>query len=1460
MNRKGVLASVALALLIVSALPSIAATAQSPTAAVDPYIWEVLRTEDTADVLVVLREQADLEGARLLQTKEEKGWYVYRRLSEVAGRTQRSLRAYLDSLGAPYRAYWIRNQLLVTADTALAGALAGRPEVARLEYLYPATIEPVYPASVPAAGGDAAEWNILRVHADQVWDTLSITGTGAVVGSLDTGVDWTHPALASSYRPWIPGAPSRHDYNWYDGPTGSPEPIDYYFHGTHTVGTIVGDDGAGNQVGMAPGAYWVACPGTRDEPGSPHVNPFDCFQWFLAPTRLDGTDPRPDLAPHVINNSWTAPLDLRDIIHTLYLAGIFYAKSGGNMGPNCGTTTNPGQWPEVTATAAFAQGDTIASWSSRGPVVVDHETVLKPDIAAPGVNVRSCVPGGGYDTYSGTSMAVPHVAGTVALIISARPDLAGRIDTIQHILKSTAEPRIDGQCPPYVGHPNDVWGWGILDAYAAVLAAQTAGLGGIAGTVTDAATSAPLDGVRLDLSDGQGWTLLPRHSDAGGHFSYTGIPTGTYYLTATLYGYLPVTATVTVEEGVTTTQDLALPPAPGHTFSGYVRQAGSGAPLRATLALETTPVTLATDPATGFYSDTVAEGTFWTIVASPGHATQAQPIGFYGDVTRSFTLTAMQDYFWRSSDQPCGPAFDWVDATDGTPRNLDFDGHVLISLGGSFGFYGNTYSNLYIGANGITTFQLPANRWSGPIPNTLTPNNGIYPFSADMNPANGAQGVVYTKRVGNTWIVEYHQVQHAPIGNPETFELLLDMNSGLITMQYLTVSNPAGAVVGVENANGTVATAYPGPLHNGLAVTFHPFTGIYPAEQGMGILAGTVAVSGTAAPLPGALVSATDPQGGLFTATTDLTGTYSLNLCADLYSVAASAAGYLPSGPRSTIVYSGDTTVEHFALEALLPEIVPPAPPPAPVLNPGQTATATITIGNDGAGDLAWSLLEVPAADWLAAFPLGGLIAAGASADVLLTYTAPITTGVYNTSLQITSNDPVSPVVDVVVEMDVAPACVPVTTTEFAWDPPVPIVGQAVAFGAWAGQVRWLTETVGTAEPVHRQSSLALDAAGRPHISYNSYHDPWSILAYAWYDGAAWYTETVDIHSGEYCSLALSTDGHPHISYYDDWLYALKYAWYDGTAWYTTTVASGTVQYYAAYTSLALDGAGHPHISYLANVGNGELHYASYDGVSWTIQTVDTDIGADTIQKSSTSLALDSAGYPHISYYDAMLGHLKYAYYDGSSWNVETVDNTYYVGKSSSLALDAADHPHISYYNELDGGLRYASHDGSAWQIETVDSGGYFLGRHTSLALDQAGLPHIAYFDGENGTVRYAWNTGIAWLMHDWDSAGLSGGYPSLALGSTGRPYLSYAAGWPTTLRYGWTEGGPTPPVTFTWDFGDSGTGTGQSILHTFTAAGTYTVTVAAQNCGPQVLASHPVTVVEAHRVYLPLVFRGVAP
>jgi subtilisin family serine protease len=209
----------------------------------------------------------------------------------------------------------------------------------------------------------------------------------------------------------------------------------------------------------------------------------ECFQFFLAPTDASGRNPRPDLGADIISNSWgcppsegcTDPNVLRAVVENTRAAGIFISVAAGNGGAACSTVGEaPASYDASFSVGAVSVVDTIASFSSRGPVTVVGSNRMKPDIVAPGVSIRSSVPGGGYSRFSGTSMATPHVSGAVALLWSAAPSLAGHVPETEELLRATAvRLTSDQECGgiPGTSIPNPVFGWGRLDIFAAVTAA-----------------------------------------------------------------------------------------------------------------------------------------------------------------------------------------------------------------------------------------------------------------------------------------------------------------------------------------------------------------------------------------------------------------------------------------------------------------------------------------------------------------------------------------------------------------------------------------------------------------------------------------------------------------------------------------------------------------------------------------------------------------------------------------------------------------------------------------------------------------------------------------------------------------------------------------------------------------------------------------------------------------------------
>jgi len=455
---------------------------------VDAVVLNKLKFQTNTEFIVVMKEQADLSGAYKIRMKEEKGIYVYKKLTETANRTQPDVVNILNNKKASFQQFWVANVIWVNGDIDLVREISQLSSVDKIienaTYTFPKPVEELASVAEP----DALEWNISKVKADQVW-ALGITGQGVVIAGGDTGYEWTHPALQAKYRGWN-GTTADHNYNWHDaihtgngGVCGlnSMAPCDDYSHGTHTMGIMVGDDGNGNQIGMAPGAKWIGCRNMDQGTGS-LTSYIECFQFFLAPTNLADSSADPAKAPHVINNSWGCfPSEGCDssnyatmeiVINNLKAAGIIVVDSAGNYGPNCSTITDPAAiYDNSFVVGSTMNTDSISSFSSRGPVTDYPSAMVKPDISAPGSNIRSCVPDSAYAVKSGTSMAGPHVAGLVALIISANPSLAGQVDSIESIIKNTAVHLTSSQsCGSISGSsiPNYTFGFGRIDALAAV--------------------------------------------------------------------------------------------------------------------------------------------------------------------------------------------------------------------------------------------------------------------------------------------------------------------------------------------------------------------------------------------------------------------------------------------------------------------------------------------------------------------------------------------------------------------------------------------------------------------------------------------------------------------------------------------------------------------------------------------------------------------------------------------------------------------------------------------------------------------------------------------------------------------------------------------------------------------------------------------------------------------------------
>jgi subtilisin family serine protease len=386
-------------------------------------------------------------------------------LKAHAAESQKNVIAALA--GVEHHVLWISNEIFVpAANAALVEKLAAIEGIAEIHEEYIMHLDqPIDIKSAPTKAGVLAEQNIERIQAHLVWSQLGNTGVGAVVANIDTGVRPTHETLRGNFLS---------DYGWFDPVNSAQIPTDENGHGTHVMGILAGGLG----IGVAPGAKWMACRGC----GSASCSQGDltrCAQFVACPTRPDGSDEDCSKAPHVVSNSWGGGQGnpwFNDFIEAWHAAGVIPVFANGNSGPGCGSSSSPADSiAKVIAVGATTIDDSITASSSMGPSVTG---LIKPDIVAPGQAIRSAsnAADDAYNTFSGTSMAAPHVAGVIGLLAVAKPDLDLTYERAERFLYPTTERQLQGpgsNCGgiPENVFPNNAFGWGRLNALRAVQAA-----------------------------------------------------------------------------------------------------------------------------------------------------------------------------------------------------------------------------------------------------------------------------------------------------------------------------------------------------------------------------------------------------------------------------------------------------------------------------------------------------------------------------------------------------------------------------------------------------------------------------------------------------------------------------------------------------------------------------------------------------------------------------------------------------------------------------------------------------------------------------------------------------------------------------------------------------------------------------------------------------------------------------
>jgi subtilisin family serine protease len=922
-----------------------------------------------ATVWVQMKQAAPIAQFATTKNWKTKGEQVSASLQSTAASSQASLQAWLNSRNVPFKAFWVVNALKLTGPQSLIDEIAARPDVARIVPDAVYQIPPPQRGSVSPPHVDEAEWGLLNIRAPEVWNTFGAQGDGIVVANVDTGVQFDHPALVNQYR-GNQGGSFDHNYNWFDpsGICGDPSngPCDNAQHGTHTMGTMVGDDQAGNQIGVAPHARWIAAKGCED---------FFCStealvasgQWLLAPTDLNGQNPRPELRPNIINNSWSSgPGDpfYQDIVRAWVSAGIFPAFAAGNSGDFCGSVSSPSDYPESYSVGAYDINNFIAFFSGRGPSVGG---LVKPDIAGPGVDVRSSIPGNGYDFFSGTSMATPHLAGTVALIWSAAPAVIGDLPSTIALLSESAIDTPDLTCGGGDGD-NNVFGEGRLDAFAAVDQAPRGPTGVLTGVVSNK-QGRPLTGARIHFENAD--TSRDTYTDGTG-FYRTILSIGTYSVTASAFGYRPRTADhVAIVEGETTVKAFSLAALPTHAVSGTVTNTSTQPIAGATVTIEGTPLPPATTDAAGFYSfASVPEGTY-DVTTSPGGCFSTETVSLVvdGDEVRDFAVAPRTDRFGYHCDNV---AFEFIDGADELPLS-GIGLAATVPLPFAFPLYGQQYSSLEVAGNGYVQFGAPlfgSVFGNASIPDANLPNAAIYPFWDDLNVDFGSS--VLTSVVGSApdrqFVIEWRDVSFLNDSSLRVrFEVVLH-EDGRILMQYASadpdpMQKGNSATIGIENEDGSDAFQYSfntASLSSGLAVLYD-----FPPS---GYVRGVVTEAGTEQTIAAATVEVLSGEAVIRSTRTAADGTYSLQVPVGDVTLRASKRNYSTESATLTVV-DNETTTANFALRSARVTISPGAL--QLTIPQGQARTRLLTVANTGTLPLEYAFREAGGARQRSASSIG---------------------------------------------------------------------------------------------------------------------------------------------------------------------------------------------------------------------------------------------------------------------------------------------------------------------------------------------------------------------------------------------------------------------------------------------------------------------------------------------------------
>jgi subtilisin family serine protease len=887
------------------------AAVSAPAGTIDLGLQEVLdfaAPQEVVSTIVHLSAQTNLQA--LEQTMRAasaspalRHELVVRSLQQTADGTQFRLFDHLEGLYQAgritrYDAFWIVNAFRVDATPAEIKELANHPDVGTIYYNYPIfSIAPIEtPQTVPPKGDyterrpgpETPEPGLVAINVPQVW-AMGINGAGILVSTLDTGVAGNHPALASRWRGLDPNYSGHPGWAFFDPVTNWQFPQDSGSHGTHTMGTVCGG-APGDEVGVAPGAQWIhAAVIDRVSLQQTCTDSILAFQWLIDPDGNPGTNHD---VPHTNSNSWgigtwhnvppfNNPCDpsFWSYIDACETAGIAVFFSAGNEGP----TPNSHRRPADRATDDYRscsvgavngnQGTTfpMASFSSRGPTnctpnYPPGDPFIKPNISAPGENVRSSVPGG-YSSFSGTSMASPHINGVAALIRQACPDLT--VDEVKQCMYDTV---FDRGAP---GKDND-YGWGVVDALAAVnraisLCVTSEGRVTLDRDVYLCEDTAIVTVRDLDLNvdpyvndvayvtivsgtepGGEAMTLTEDDPNSGRFVGSIGLsatnapgvlqvadldPITVTYIDADngQGGYnIPVTDTATVDcqapviSNVQATNIMAHSATITFTTNESARGTVHYGLSCGNLNQSATASSFSTNPTINLTGLQDNQTYFYVVEAEDLAGNVGSDPNCY-----SFSTPEVPEYFTQMFDteqndldnlmftfEPNGsPDFYFgcvepitslpTDPTGGTPLTLTDDSFVQVNLSGGaqVWLYGTSYTSAYVGSNGYITFGSGDTDYTESFADHFAKPRVACLFD-DLNPATGGQ--VSYKQLADRLAVTWLNVPEYGASNQNTFQIELFF-SGRMTASFLAIAAVDG-LAGLSRGTGVPGDFYESDL------------------------------------------------------------------------------------------------------------------------------------------------------------------------------------------------------------------------------------------------------------------------------------------------------------------------------------------------------------------------------------------------------------------------------------------------------------------------------------------------------------------------------------------------------------------------------------------------------------------------------------------------------------------------